>query len=365
MKCLAAVAHKVKEPFSLETIELPEPGADEVLVKIAGVGLCHTDLSSKDGLIPSPYPVVFGHEGSGVVERVGSQVRKVAPGDHVVLSFASCGLCEHCLTGEPAYCDVWLPANVCMLPNCTRGQLGDGSPVFLKYFGQSSFGEYALATERNVVKVRKDVPIELLGPMGCGIQTGAGTVLNGLRPAAGSSLAVLGSGSVGLAAILGALVCGCTTVIAIDVMESRLEMARSLGATHTINGKGIDVAEALRRIVPRGVDCMVDTTALPELVQSASAALAIRGKLGLVGVPHPTAELKLAFIQILTSGITVQGFGEGHCVPDSFIPRLIDLYAQGRFPFDKMVTFYPFRDINRAVEDQKAGKVVKVILRHE
>jgi aryl-alcohol dehydrogenase len=363
MKSLAAVVEALKEPFGLEYIDLPELDDDEVLVSIAGVGICHTDLASKDGLIAAPFPAVFGHEGAGTVVEVGRRVRKVAPGDHVVLTPAFDGTCPQCASGQPMYCDNFTALNFQTDPQGRRAKRGHGE-AYLKYFGQSSFAHYALANERNTVKVRKDVPIKLLGPLGCGIQTGAGTVMNGIRPQAGSSIAVLGTGAVGLAAIMAARVCGCATLIAIDQVESRLATARSLGATHVINTRSTDdLSMAIRTIAPRGVDSIVDAAGVATLISSALGGLAIRGRLALVAVPSSAGKLlELPWGNLLLAGQSVQGYIEGNSVPDIFIPQLVDLYLQGRFPFDRLITCYPFYDINQAVVDQLSGKTIKAVL---
>jgi aryl-alcohol dehydrogenase len=246
-----------------------------------------------------------------------------------------------------------------------HGKTADGKNVALKFFGQSSFAEFALANERNTIKVRKDAPLELLGPFGCGIQTGAGTILNGLKPKMGSSIAIIGCGSVGLSGLLASVVSGCTTIIAVDVVESRLQLARSLGATHVVNGKSDAGLEAeIRKIVPDGVNYILDTTALPSLVRAAANSLSLRGHLGLVGVPRKMDEVfTLDVIRNLATGVTIQYFLEGDSVPQKFIPALVDLYMQGKFPVDKLVTYYPFDQINEAVSDQLSGRVTKPILR--
>ena len=364
MKSTAAVAHSLRSPFVVEDVELPDLQATEVLVRIVGVGICHTDIASRDGQLPAPFPTILGHEGAGVVERVADQVRKVAPGDHVVLAPDSDGTCEQCASGEPTYCERFLDLNFQAGANARTAQLGDGRRASIKYFGQSSFAHYAVASARGVVKVRKDLPLKLLGPLGCGIQTGAGTVMNGLRPQPGSSIAVLGAGAVGMSAILGSVVSGCATIIAVDRNDSKLELARGLGATHAINTtRTPDLGNAIRAVVPRGVNVVVDAAGVDTLIGMALTGLARRGTLGLVAVP-PSAERKLdvPWASVLLQGQSVRGFMEGNSIPDIFIPRLVDLYAQGRFPFDKFVRFYPFREINRAVEDQRNGIAIKSIL---
>jgi aryl-alcohol dehydrogenase len=364
MKCPAAVVRAANAPFVIEPIDVPDPADDEVLVRIVGVGICHTDIASRDGLLGAPFPSVFGHEGAGVVERVGNCVTKLKPGDHVVLAPASDGRCEQCLSGAPMYCERFNELNFQAGPGRRSAPLTDGSHAFLSYFGQSSFAHLALAGERNAVKVRRDVPLKILGPLGCGIQTGAGTVMNGLKPPPGSSIVILGAGAVGLAAVLGAAVCGCSTVFAVDRVESRLDVAKCLGATHLVNtASEPDLAGAIRAVAPHGVNYILDSAGVPLLVGASVGALAVRGTLGLVAVP-PSLEraLELPWSELLARGQRVQGFVEGDSVPDVFIPRMIELYTQGLFPFDQLISFYRFEDINAAVEDERSGRTIKAVL---
>jgi aryl-alcohol dehydrogenase len=364
MKTLAAIVRTPKAPFSLLDIDLPEPGPRDVLVRVAGVGVCHTDLASRDGTMGAPFPSVFGHEGAGVVVAVGRDVAKLEIGDHVVLAPSSDGICPICQAGQPMYCDHFNELNLQTDPNGPTAGLAGGERAYIKYFGQSSFAHFALASERNAVKVPKEAPLALLGPLGCGIQTGAGTVMNGLRPQAGSSILVLGSGTVGMAAIMAAAVCGCATVIAVDRVESRLELARTLGATHGIDTThSPDLPAAIRAIVPRGVDYIVDSAGVPALIGAALGGLARLGTLGLVAVPPtPDRALELPWLSMLLQGQSVQGFIEGNSVPDVFIPQMVALHAAGRFPFDKLIRVYPFDKINEAIEDQHAGKTIKAVL---
>jgi aryl-alcohol dehydrogenase len=364
MKSTAAVAHSERSPFVVEEVELPDLQHTDVLVRIVAVGICHTDIASRDGQLPAPFPAIFGHEGAGVVERVGDQVRKISPGDHVVLAPDSDGTCEQCASGAPTYCEHFLELNFQAGNNGRTARLTDGRRASIKYFGQSSFAHHAVASERSVVKVGKELPLKLLGPLGCSIQTGAGTVMNGLRPQPGSSIAVLGAGAVGMAAMLGATVSGCAKIIAIDRVDSRLEMARQLGATHVIDTThASDPGNAMRAVVPKGVNYIVDAAGSDALLRMALTGLAIRGTLALVATP-PSADrkLELPWGNLLLQGQAVRGFIEGDSIPDVFIPRMIDLHAQGRFPFDKFVRFYRFNEINRAVEDQLKGSAIKPIL---
>jgi aryl-alcohol dehydrogenase len=364
MQITAAVVREKGGPFSLEMLDLEAPRATEVLVRIVGVGVCHTDLKVRQGVRPVPLPIVLGHEGAGVVEQVGAQVSKVQPGDRVVLSYNACGLCGNCQAGRAAYCEQVIPCNF-------GGKRLDGSttlrketePIHGVFFGQSSFATYALASERNVVKVRPEAPLEILGPLGCGIQTGAGAVLNSLQARAGTSIAIFGVGSVGLSAVMAAVVAGCTTIIALDVQPQRLALARELGASHTLNSSEVtDPVQAIRNISRGGVDYSLDTSAQSAVLRQAVDSLKILGVCGLIGGNAPGVEVNLEINHLLL-GRTVRGIIQGDSIPDIFIPRLIDLHLQGRFPFDRLIKFYPLAEINDACADAAAGRVLKPVLR--
>jgi aryl-alcohol dehydrogenase len=363
MRITAAVVREQEQPFSVAEFELEEPQAGEVLVRVVGTGVCHTDLIVRDQWYPVPLPVVLGHEGSGVVVKVGEGVTKVEEGDHVVLTFNSCGQCPSCKRGKPAYCLNFFELNFGgTRSDGTTSISKDGEAVHSHFFGQSSFASYALASERSVVKVPKGAPLELLGPLGCGVQTGAGAVLNVLQPEAGTAIAVFGTGAVGASAIMGAAVAGCTTIIGIDVEQGPLELARELGATHTINSTETDVGEEIANITG-GVNYAIETTAAPEVARQAVDALAPLGVCGLVGAAPLGTEFSLDMNDILIPGKTVCGIVEGDRVPDVFIPRLIELYNQGRFPFDRLIEFYDLQEINRAAENSEQGTVLKPVLR--
>lgn len=358
MEITAAVVRQRGGPFTLEEVTLPGPAAGEVVVEIAGVGLCHTDLAARDGHLPFPLPGVLGHEGSGVVVEVGRGVTKVAAGDRVVLTFDSCGRCPQCAGGEPAYCRRFMALNF-------GGEQLCGGPFSSRFFGQSSFATHALARERNVVKVPDDAPLSLLGPLGCGVQTGAGAVFNSLDCRPGSSLLVLGGGSVGLSAVLAAGVRGVGAVIVVEPEPARRRLALDLGATHVVDPGAGPLAEQVRAVVPDGVGYCVDTTGLVPVVEQAMAALGQRARLGLIGVPaDPAAALPLGLVQAQVLGVTVTGIVEGDSDPDVFIPHLLDLHRSGRFPFDKLITTRPFQEIEEAVAAQLRGEAVKIVLVH-
>jgi aryl-alcohol dehydrogenase len=364
MQITAAVVREKGQPFAIEALELEEPRADEVLVRVVGAGVCHTDLIVRDQWYPVPLPAVLGHEGAGVVERVGEGVTKVRPGDHVVLTYMSCGTCVNCKRGKPTYClDLYNQNFGGSRADKSTSLRKDGQAVHSHFFHQSSFATHALASERNVVKVREDVPLELLGPLGCGIQTGAGGVLNSLHPIAGTSIAVFGTGSVGMSAIMAARVAGCATIIGVDVKPNRLELARELGATHTIDaGATPNVVEEIQKLTGGGADYAVETTASPKVFRQAVDSLTLLGVCGLIGAAALGTEVTLDMNSILFGRI-VRGIVEGDSVPDIFIPRLIELYAQGRFPFDRLLQEYPLDRINQASADSEQGRVFKPVLR--
>ncbi len=364
MEIKAAVVAETSGEFRIERLELCEANDDEVVVRIASVGVCHTDLAARDGHLPiPPPPSVFGHEGAGIVERVGRRVTKVRPGDHVVLAWDYCGACAACKSGRPLYCLDFFSHNF-------HGARPDGSitlrkgdqPVHGSFFSQSSFADLALANERNVVKVRDDVPLEILAPMGCGVMTGAGAVMNALRPGPGSSIAVFGAGAVGMSAVLAARVCGCATIIAVDVRTDRLEVAKELGATHTVDANVVDPVQAIREMTGGGVEFSLECVGRPKVLRQAVDVLPRLGVCGLLGVVPPGTEVALD-MDLIMNGRTVKGILGGDAIPELFIPRLIELYRQGRFPFDRLITFYPFDRINQAVEDMETGRVIKPVLR--
>ena len=363
MEIRAAVARAPNAPMSIESIQLAEPGEREVLVRMAAVGICHTDIVVRDQLIPGPQPIVLGHEGAGIVAATGSAISKVRPGDRVVLTFDSCGSCSHCLEGYASYCDE--SRERCfggMRPDGTTGISKGDETIYGSFFGQSSFATHALAYERNVVKVGADAPLELLGPLACVIQTGAGAVINALKLGFGDTLAVFGAGSVGLGAVMAARAIGASAIIAIDRNRDRLQIAAELGATHVINTNAADVVSRVKSIVKGGVDFTIEATGVPELVKQAIACLDSRGVCGLIGSFPPGSTVPLDLFFMLAGGRGIRGIVEGDSKPDVFIPELIKLYQQGRFPFDRLITYYPFENINEAIEDCQAGKVIKPVL---
>jgi aryl-alcohol dehydrogenase len=316
---------------------------------------------------PATLPGVVGHEGSGTVVAVGSGVTKVAIGDRVAATFNSCGSCAQCGAGSPSYCAEFMLLNF-------AGARADGSATLHdddtsiggSFFGQSTFATYAIARERNVVKVHDDLDLAIGGPLGCGVQTGAGAVMRSLACEKGSSLLVVGGGSVGLSAVLGAVVREVGTIIVVEPLAKRRELALSLGATHVIDPADGPLTEQVRTVLPGGVEYALDTTALIPVLDEIIASLAQRGTLGMVGVPaDPTSALSVGLIEMQLRGLSLMGIVEGDSDPDTFIPELIDLHLAGRFPFDRLVTTMPFAKINDAVAAQARGEAVKIVLVHD
>ena len=363
MKMKAAVAWEKNAPLKIEEVEIAAPKSTEVLVKLAGVGVCHTDATAINGMIPVELPLVLGHEGSGIVEAVGDAVRDVKVGDHVVMSYYSCGHCARCRQGEPNMCVDYERVNFGgAYADGTRRISKDGTEIG-SFFGQSSFAQYAVTDEENCVVIDKDVDLAIMGPLGCGIQTGAGAVTNRLKPEVGSDLVVFGCGAVGLSAVMMAVCAGCAKVIAVDTVDSRLELAKSLGATHVINGKETDAVEEIRKITGQGAGYSLDTTAVPAVMLQAIRCLKRKGTCGVVGSSGDKVVPLVMMDDIMGASRTLMGIVEGDSVPKLYIPRLIEMYKLGKFPFDKLIKEYKFEDINQAFEDSRTGITIKPIIR--
>lgn len=363
---LAAVVREPGKPMSVEPIDFDPPRADEIRVRIVGTGICHTDLVFRDGF-PVPLPIVLGHEGAGIVESVGPEVTQLEPGDHVVLSFNSCGTCPNCKLGLPSYCFKSGHYNYSgARPEDNSTALSrDGVPIYANFFGQSSFASIAIARERNAVRVDRDLPLELLGPLGCGIQTGAGAVLNSLNVRAGTSLVVFGTGTVGMSAVMAAKVAQAGAIIAVEPNAARRALALELGATDAIDPTAEDIclATAIRQAAGGGgVAYALDTTGIPSVIEGAIDVLLPNGMLGLLGMSPTGATLSADLIGLLMRGIGIKAILEGDSDPQRFIPRLIDLYRAGHFPFDRLIKTFPFEQINEAATAAENKSVIKPVV---
>lgn len=363
----AAVVRCKGEPLVIEDLVLDDLRPNETRVRMVASGVCHTDAIVRDGVYPTPLPAVLGHEGAGRVEAVGSAVTTVSPGDHVVLGTPSCSHCNQCKTGLSAYCDS-------LFELVFAAQREDGSTAFADangervgshFFGQSSFATVSNVHESTLVRVPSDLPLEVMAALGCGLNTGAGAVLNELRPPVGSTFVVIGAGAVGLAAVMAAKVAGCSKIVAVDLHDSRLALAQELGATDVIRAGDRPLDEEIMDLTDkRGVDFALDTTGSPKVLSAVARALAIRGTLGLVGAASPGVEASFEIGASLPRGWTFKTIVQGSSVPQVFIPQMIELWSQGRFPIERLIETYPLEDINQAFADSASGRVIKPIIRH-
>jgi aryl-alcohol dehydrogenase len=360
VRITAAVSRGEGEAPRIEQLEQEDPRAGEMRIRLVATGICHTDLHEHPGR-HSPQPIVLGHEGAGVVEKLGEGVRGFAVGDHVILSGNSCGACPSCLNNRPTYCDLAMP--LCFggqrLDKSTALSCGDET-IHSHFFGQSSFASHAIVPERTAVKMDKDLPLEKLGPLGCGVVTGAGGVIEALKVGFGDTIAVFGTGGVGLSAVMAARLVGAKRIVAVDLVPERLELARELGATDTILANEDDLAAKIRGVTGRGVDFSFNTANAPSAHSAALECLAMNGTAGFVAAP--LGEWKPAMFAMLAGGRQLRGILGGDAHPGVFIPRLVEYWRQGRFPFDRLLTFYPFAEIARAFDDAHSGKVIKPVL---
>lgn len=352
--------HKIQ----IEDVELEAPRADEVLIKVTSCGVCGTDRGCIHGIEPYPSPGVLGHEGAGIVEDLGSDVTLVKRGDRVVIGFPFCGVCRYCRAGQMRYCQY---GNELMfggrrLDRSTPMRRADGGGELAgRFFQQSSWATHTIAQERQLVVVPDGIDHDLFGPLGCSITTGAGTVLNELKPAPGSSLAIFGSGAVGLAAVMAARLTGTTKIIAIDKNEGRLALARDLGATHVFES-GPSLVEQIKDLTDGGVDYAIESTDGANLAAEACASLAKLGTCAIVGGAKPTAAIELNQSDMLLKGKRLIGVMGGGGQTPAFHLALMHLQAEGRFPLERLVKTYPFADVNKAIDDSDAGSVVKPVL---
>ncbi|RMI30962.1 NAD(P)-dependent alcohol dehydrogenase [Nocardia stercoris] len=360
MDITAAVARGADAPLAFETVTLEDPRADEVLVRIVATGVCHTDLVTKS-VFPAELPIVLGHEGSGIVEQVGSAVTDVRPGDRVLLTYSSCGDCSRCTSGLPSYCENFVILNTSGgRADFTSPLSIDGTRVMGAFFGQSSFATHALVSRRNVVVVDRDTDLVTYAPFGCGVQTGAGAVANVMRPRPGDSVVIFGVGGVGMSALLAARALDVENVVAVDLSAERLAVAKELGASTVIDGAAEDVVAQVHAATGGGATFALDTTALNPVIATALQALAPMGTLVLVGLGEPTMDLEIG--HLTGNGKAVRGCIEGSCDPQEFIPQLIAWHRAGKFPIEKVIRTYPFWEINQAVHDAESGSTIKPVL---
>ncbi|KAF2494653.1 zinc-binding alcohol dehydrogenase [Lophium mytilinum] len=365
----ALVLRNFDGSLELETLNVGTPGPKEVLVEMHATGICHTDLTCMKG--PFPVPYILGHEGAGTILEVGSDLTsKLSPGDFVLLSFNHCGACNSCSSAHPAYCQNFIPYNMGGR-RLTDGTFfyttqdeTDPSHVLGGFFGQSSFASHAIVQENSIIKVPKDTNLALLAPLGCGIQTGAGCVINTLDVKKGSSIAIFGAGAVGLSALIAAKNIGASPIIAVDLVESRLDLAKELGATHVFKGDDKNLAEEIRKLTTTtgGVQYAIDATGVVPVIEMMIDVLGILGKAATVGVTGMNKKIAVDATNLMTQGKTYVGCTEGDSNPPEFIPYLVGEIAEGRFPLEKLVKTYPVADYQTALEDMRSGKTLKPVL---
>ncbi|AKH42588.1 aryl-alcohol dehydrogenase [Altererythrobacter atlanticus] len=362
----AAICRGNSEPFAIQDVTLDALRPEELRIRVVACGICHTDLAVRDKQLPVPLPVVLGHEGAGIVEEVGSDVTVAKPGDRVVMSFNSCGHCPSCAVDAPTYCYEFFPHNWSgMRADGSPTLFADGEPMNANFFGQSSFATQAIAHERNVVKVPEsaaDIPLERLAPIGCGLMTGAGAVLRSMKVRAGLPIAIFGTGTVGMAAIMAAKIAGADPIIAVDVNDNRLAVAKELGATHAFNAKD-DAIGKIRELCPQGLGYVFDTTGINKVIQDAWSLLAPMGICGIVGASDPADNLTFNEAEFMGGGRRVMGILGGDSDLVTFLPDLIAYHQEGRFPFEKLIGYFNFDQINEAIEASESGEVVKPVLK--
>lgn len=361
----AALVRAAGAPFELATVELCAPRPDEVVVELEACGVCHADLAAQSGDMPFPLPGVLGHEGLGRVVEVGSGVDEVQVGRRVVVSSAACGRCPQCLAGAPVYCRDWPRLNLFGGARADGSATleNEGAPVHGHFFGQSAFSRHLVAKARAVIPVPEDLPAAVLAPLGCGVMTGVGAATLVLRPAPGDRVAVFGAGAVGLSAVMGLKLTGAAQIIAVDVHDNRLELARDLGATDTVNARHGDPAAEIARLTGgAGLSGAIETSGVASALQAAIASLCARATCVVVAVPADLARAQVDLVDLVSRGVRLVGTNQGDANPRTFIPMLIELHRRGRLPVEKLVASFPFSEINAAAEASHRGSAIKPVL---
>lgn len=360
---VTATAAILREPhgdMSLETVELDDLRDGEILVRIDACGICHTDAKYQHVV---PLPAIFGHEGTGVVEATGQGVSEIKPGDRVIMSYAFCGTCPCCDDDKPYMCENMHKLTFTGLRADGSSAIGlDGKPISGSFFQQSSFASHAITLERTVVPVESDLPPEMLAAIPCGVQTGAGAMINTFDVKEGESVIVFGAGTVGLSAVMAAKMIGAATIICVDVIQGRLDLAMELGATHTLNVNDGEIPPRVKEILPRGAQYAFEASATVPALEDAMECIGQGGKIAIVSSPQGGKKFPFTTRSLFIRVGSLQGTIQGHSVPRKFIPKLIEWQRQGQFPYEQLITTYDFADINQAFSDAEAGTVIKPVL---
>lgn len=360
----APAPYAASRPLSVEEIELDPPGPGEVLVRIGAAGLCHSDLSVINGSRPRPMPMALGHEAAGEVVETGAGVDDLVPGDHVVMVFMpSCGHCLPCAEGRPALCEPGAAANGkgTLLSGGIR--LHDDSQLLHHHLGCSAFADHAVVSRRSLVKVDRDLPFREAALFGCAVLTGVGAVVNTARVQAGETVAIVGLGGIGLAAVLGALASGASQVVAIDLSDEKLALARSMGATATVNAGDTDAIDQVRAITGGGADFVFEFAGVGAALESACRMTRRGGTTVTAGLPPPDVDLALNIVSLVAEERTLKGSYIGTCVPVRDIARYVALYRAGRLPVDRLLSGTIGLDqINEGFDRLDQGSVVRLVV---
>jgi Zn-dependent alcohol dehydrogenase len=352
------------QPLQIGEVALDGPGPGELLVRVRAAGLCHSDLSVIDGSRPRVMPMVLGHEAAGEVVETGADTPGFVPGDAVVFAFVpSCGHCDYCAEGRAALCEPGARANVAgtLLSGTRRWHAADGGELH-HHLGVSGFAEYTVVSARSAVRIDRELPPQIAALFGCAVMTGVGAVINTARVAPGQSVAIFGMGGVGLAALLGAVAAGANPIVAIDVLPAKLELARSLGATHTVLA-GADTVAGIREATRGGADHAIETAGVEIALAQAYAATRRGGTTVTVGLPHPQKQFAISAVSLVAEERTVKGSYMGSAVPSRDLPRYIALYRAGRLPVDKLLTHtLRLDEINGAFDRLAAGEAVRQVV---
>ncbi|MFL5111491.1 MAG: zinc-dependent alcohol dehydrogenase family protein [Microvirga sp.] len=372
MKIRAAVLNEMgapapyaqSKPLKIETIELDPPGPGEILVKIAAAGLCHSDLSVIEGNRPRPMPMALGHEAAGVVEEVGPGVDDLRKGDHVVMVFVpSCGHCLPCSEGRPALCEPGAAANGAGTLLSGGKRLHRNGQDINHHLGVSGFAEYATISRRSCVKVDRELPLDEAALFGCAVLTGVGAVINTAKVPAGTTVAVVGLGGVGLSSILGAVASGASRVVAVDLSDEKLGLARQLGATDTFNAGSPDAANEIREAVKGGVEYAFEMAGSVRALDLAYKITRRGGTTVTAGLPPPSHTLALSPVNLVAEERTLKGSYIGTCVPVRDLPRYVDLYRRGKLPVDRLMSKHlRLEEINEGFDLLAQGKVVRQVV---
>ena len=365
MKSRAAVLFEVGQKLEIREVDVQDPDPGEVRIQMVAGGICHSDLHVMTGHLNAPLPAILGHEGAGIVADVGTGVTSVRPGDHVIpLWRLSCGECEYCTGGRPALCPAGTEIRWSgrLLDGTTRFKL-DGQEI--KHFGGvSSFSNYTVIPEKAVLKIPEDLPLEQAALLGCAVITGVGAVVNAAQVKLGRTVAVFGTGGVGINVVQGAVLAGAEKIIAIDLLESRLEHAKKFGATHLVNASAGDPVEQIRELTGgKGVDYAFEVVGLPVTMQQAYDSLAKRGVAMVLGVSPTTAKVAVSSLSLVYEERVLTGSLYGSAAPKTEIPRLIDLYRTGSLKLDELLTrSYPIEEINQAYDALKSGETLRSVV---